>query len=287
MYTNKLTRLTTRSGTKRHPMTEFYFAYGSNTQLAQMRARCPRAVPVGTATLRRYRLAFGGMSTAWGGAVATIEPAMREHVHGVVYRVTQTCLDALDKFEGAAYVRQKLRVRLDDNWQDMWTYEMVQPPAMLPTPEYANAITRGYTQRGLDTAPIARAYERAEADTRQRARVFVYGTLMRSESNHALLASEEFVGRAETHRRYTLVHLGHFPAMLRGGRQRVHGEVYIVSQRTLVALDRLEGHPHFYRRERIRLCGAEDAAGYVMADATRPSRRIIESGSWRQRRRCS
>ena len=48
-----------------------YFAFGSNLDQEQMRARCPSAKLLGPAVLPGHALAFAGYSHRWGGAVAT------------------------------------------------------------------------------------------------------------------------------------------------------------------------------------------------------------------------
>lgn len=83
-------------------------------------------------------------------------------------------------------------------------------------------------------------------------KVFVYGTLKRDEGNHRLMRGGEFVGEAVTVDAYRMVDLGSFPgvvdpAISTADKTPVHGELYDVGD--VVALDRLEGHPTFYRRQ--------------------------------------
>ena len=52
----------TRDAPRRGPLTQTYFAYGSNLDAAQMRARCPSAKLLGAAILDGYRLGFAGQS---------------------------------------------------------------------------------------------------------------------------------------------------------------------------------------------------------------------------------
>ena len=113
--------------------------------------------------------------------------------------------------------------------------------------------------------------------------VFVYGTLLRGEPNHRLLDRARFVQEARTEPRFELVDLGPFPAMVAGGAGAVVGEVYAVDRRALADLDRLEGHPRFYRRTAVRLEDGAVAEAYVMPSAHLVGRHRIASGDWRRR----
>ena len=59
------------------------------------------------------------------------------------------------------------------------------------------------------------------------------------------------------------------------------GEVYSVDSPTLAALDRLEGHPRFYRRTPITLAGGRHALAYLQAPDQTHGRPRITSGDWR------
>ena len=63
------------------------------------------------------------------------------------------------------------------------------------------------------------------------------------------------------------------------------GEVYEVDQATLAALDRLEGHPRFYRRTRIALEDGAAVETYLLAPEQVEGRPVIDSGNWRSRRK--
>jgi len=128
-----------------------------------------------------------------------------------------------------------------------------------------------------------------------RERVFVYGTLKRGFCNHALLAEAEFIGEATTVARFGL-YLGaddyaldgeEIPYLYRHPKVTdeaisVHGEVWEISPTMLRQLDRLEGHPEWYRRESIQVQINSEAPMEVQTylrpgsppDAYRP----IESG---------
>lgn len=113
--------------------------------------------------------------------------------------------------------------------------------------------------------------------------VFVYGTLLRGEPNHRLLAHARFVGEAVTEPGFELADLGAFPAMSAAGGGAVAGEVYAVDAATLAALDRLEGHPRFYRRSWIRLATGAHVEAYLLEREQVRGRPRILSGNWRNR----
>jgi gamma-glutamylaminecyclotransferase len=111
--------------------------------------------------------------------------------------------------------------------------------------------------------------------------VFVYGTLREEEVNHDLLVRARFVAEARTEPCFDLFDLGAFPAMSTGGETAVLGEVYAVDDATLARLDRLEGHPSFYQRTRIRLDDGREVQTYLMDRARMRGRVLIASGDWR------
>lgn len=87
--------------------------------------------------------------------------------------------------------------------------------------------------------------------------VFVYGSLKRGFHNYRLLERHgaEFLGAAVTADRHTLVKGTAFPFLINARdvapNANIAGEVYEVDDECLAALDRLESHPRFYRREEI------------------------------------
>lgn len=122
-------------------------------------------------------------------------------------------------------------------------------------------------------------------------RVFVYGTLRRGEGNHAhFLGRAKAAGTGRTVERMTLLNLGAFPAALAiGGPGPIVGELYDVDAGTLARLDRLEGVPHHYRRERVRIArdGGDvvDAWIYLQAMDGQRFAEVIPSGDWKDRSR--
>lgn len=118
-----------------------------------------------------------------------------------------------------------------------------------------------------------------------RARIFVYGTLMRGEVNHRWLAraGARFVAEAETAARYTLVDLGPYPALIARGRAAVRGELHEVDAAALPELDAFEG-AEFERRAVVLASPSalEPHAWFGTKRATRAAA-PIPSGDWRRR----
>lgn len=85
-------------------------------------------------------------------------------------------------------------------------------------------------------------------------RVLVYGTLKKGHSNHVLLeeAEADFIGYDSTTGMYNMWDMGQIPAMMDSNNEhRIRGELYAINPEGLVALDMLEGHPNFYRRQKL------------------------------------
>ncbi len=111
--------------------------------------------------------------------------------------------------------------------------------------------------------------------------LFVYGSLLRGEPNHALLAGACLLGAGETPPHYTLLDLGDYPALAPGGETAVVGEVYEVPPELLPELDRLEEHPHVYVRQDLTLADGRLVQTYLLHERLRSRYRALPGGDWR------
>jgi hypothetical protein len=135
----------------------YYFAYGSNMNLEQIRSRCSRPEVVSAARLADFRLSFYGHSATWDGALETVEPAPGSHVWGVLYRLSHRDWENLDDSQDA---------RMDGSGQYFHSPATVTDPEgrehqvrlyrkdaqgepQNPSREYLEHIVRGATENGL------------------------------------------------------------------------------------------------------------------------------------------
>lgn len=118
----------------------------------------------------------------------------------------------------------------------------------------------------------------------QKQTIFVYGTLKRGFGNYeGYLAGNngvEFVGEAQTKPEFSMLHLGGFPGIVRKGKTAIKGEVFKVDRGTMLSLDRLEGHPHFYQRSDVTLADGTQAITYILPNEWYDKAAVIESGEW-------
>lgn len=108
--------------------------------------------------------------------------------------------------------------------------------------------------------------------------VLVYGSLRKDFYNHRLLKGSKFLG--ETEIKGTLFNLGPYPALSLKGDYNIRCEGYDVSPDTLKNLDRLEGHPSYYKREEV---DSDFGKAYVYTmdhDKKLGLNHVIMSGDW-------
>ncbi len=121
----------------------FYFAYGSNMDQVQMKARCPTAILLGNAVLNDYCLAFTIFSPKRLCGCADIIPSRGDAVYGLLYTLTDVDLCAMDEFEGhpTHYQRITVRVSTENEELDVYSYEVVHKQHNLkPSDHYLGLI---------------------------------------------------------------------------------------------------------------------------------------------------
>lgn len=112
-----------------------------------------------------------------------------------------------------------------------------------------------------------------------RHRVFVYGTLLRGEVNHYLLAAACYLGPHRTDPCFSLHNLGAYPGLARGGHTAISGEIYELGESGLCKLDRLEDYPRLY--DRVQVPSRFGRAWIYLYRGSLKDKPLIRSGDWR------
>ena len=224
-------------------------AYGSNVDALQMASRCPGARQLREVVLEGFVPGFGGPSRLRGGGVATLRRG-EGSVRGLVWEVDT--LRGLDRLEGHPHFYE--RAKLSEGWCYLLR-DTLTPLA--PSVSYLELICSAHAARGWDTSAW-----RAAATGLPAALLFVYGSLRQGEAWHHVLTDSVVVGRARTRPEWRIVPVGPYPGMV-PGRERVEGELYLVSTEVLLAVDALEDHPDLYQRTVVVLEDGRPCEGYV------------------------
>ena len=127
---------------------QFYFAYGSNMSLANMKGRCGvGAQVIGPALLADYELTFDKRG------YANIIAQTGQQVWGVAWQIDQNCLKALDRYEGypRMYDRQDVQINLGPQTITAMVYiEPADQSGGRPSRAYMdNRVIPGAKENGL------------------------------------------------------------------------------------------------------------------------------------------
>lgn len=129
------------------------FAYGSNMLLAKIRMRAPSATPRGVARLDQFALHWNKRSKDGSGKCSVEETARPEDsVWGVVYELTTTDKETLDKFEGLGrgYEQRVVTVLLEGNAARVAIYVATSVDHRLrPYDWYKEQVVVGAVRHGL------------------------------------------------------------------------------------------------------------------------------------------
>jgi gamma-glutamylcyclotransferase (GGCT)/AIG2-like uncharacterized protein YtfP len=138
---------------------------------------------------------------------------------------------------------------------------------LLPLASPAQVISQGNIEKNtvLGQSKIEpRNKEKRIVAVEDRRRLFVYGTLKRGQSNHALLCGAAKIADGYTAKKMVMMNTGKFPVVFTEKRGSfamlsVAGEIYEIEHRLISELDRLEDLGGMYNRGifRIRTVGGE------------------------------
>jgi gamma-glutamylcyclotransferase len=154
-------------------MTVTYFAYASNMAPEVIARLCPQHRYLGVACLADHRLAFTRRSVKTGTGVADIIEAPGETVWGVLYKIADDELAAIDRKEGQgwAYTRVILPVRLEADGSECaavtYTVRAKEPAEIAPSRQYLGQVIAAAHERGLPGPYVERLEAMSTARTRQ------------------------------------------------------------------------------------------------------------------------
>jgi len=136
-----------------------YLAYGSNLNLEQMAFRCPDALPVGSAEIQGWQLAFRR-------GYLTIEPAEGSAVPVGIWLISEQDEKSLDRYEGFPRFYRKEYIETEipyyDEARPCLVYIMNDGyPVQKPSPEYLLTVAKGYSDFGMGMLPLVEAYDRS------------------------------------------------------------------------------------------------------------------------------
>lgn len=125
----------------------FYWAFGSNLSIAQMKRRCPKAIKYGPMTVYDSALVF-----RFYADVTVREGSLTQ---GGLWQITADCERALDQYEGVGsggnYMKRYFRIEVEGKKHTCLFYQMKTSKGVMPPSEsYIDTIAQGYIDFGLD-----------------------------------------------------------------------------------------------------------------------------------------
>ncbi len=259
-----------------------YFAYGSNLDSENWNLWCakegydPSSIEaLGPAWLPDHELVFHYRSRLRKGGALDVRPRLGAAIPGALFRVHDwDGLDAKEGVSGGYYRRVSVTALTEDGRaHSARTYCVCEErlgPFVPPGAEYRKIVTRGLSRFGHRHDGFLAAADGIAASP-QPDTIFTYGTLMKGERSHDLLAPR--VRRTHGAARVanaTLVQIDWYPGLVLSDSGTVHGELYGVDDIT-ATLEELDSYEDFtgydidgslYRRSLIT---AATSGGPVLA----------------------
>lgn len=136
---------------------KYYFAYGSNLNLEQMKTRCKNAIKVGKGILPDYELEFR--------VYLTFSKCQGKSIPVGIYKVDESDEKRLDRYEGypALYRKENVKVIFGDSLIEGFIYVMNNIRDIeTPNLKYFNTCKEGYRAFGFDETLLDEAYERSK-----------------------------------------------------------------------------------------------------------------------------
>jgi gamma-glutamylcyclotransferase (GGCT)/AIG2-like uncharacterized protein YtfP len=137
---------------------KYYFAYGSNMDLDQMKERCGNEFKfVAVVYLEGFKFVYDGYSEKRKGSVANIVECSGEKVWGVLYEITENAEKKLDENEGYPFTYQKRYVTVKDKeGKEYKAFVYLRKPQEIgkPSKDYMNQIIKAAYAHKLPSSYI-------------------------------------------------------------------------------------------------------------------------------------
>ncbi len=135
-----------------------YAAYGSNMDPGQMAERCPHSPQASNGWLDGWRLTFGGEDIGWEGALATVVEDAGSRVFVVLYEISETDEQSLDRWDGATlgyYNKLSVRIVTLDGAALAWLYVLNDYEGGLPSARYLGIMADAAESAGAPADYVA------------------------------------------------------------------------------------------------------------------------------------
>ena len=281
-------------------MRSFYFAYGSNLNIDDLREYEKRKKKVfvdtinildGIFFLPDYELQFPVKSPTRKGGVLDVTPNVGHAVAGKLFEIDNW--DLLDKKEGSPYFYKPIDITvIDENGKtfDAITYVVnseKQEGYQKPHEDYVRVVSEGYADfKILEKYPWAHENLISASENKQCSMidtVFVYGTLKKGQYREQSM-NEISLGSKDEKVTAKMYNIGEFPAItLEKG--EVLGEIHRVKkeQESLESLDQIEGFVGYDKSSlynRILINSSQGICWTYVWNRNIGSYPVIKSGNW-------
>jgi gamma-glutamylcyclotransferase (GGCT)/AIG2-like uncharacterized protein YtfP len=110
--------------------------------------------------------------------------------------------------------------------------------------------------------------------------LFIYGSLKRGHLNHHRIADQEYLGDAATEPQYRIITIGKYGGLIRDEANgvAVKGELWAVSQQSLLELDDFETSEGLWARFPVAVVGRDTAEAYFWTGEI-PAR-VLSGDEW-------
>jgi len=141
-------------------LTDLYFAYGADMDLATLKVRAGGAEVVSAARLVGFRLAFFGHNPVWDSGMETIVADAVADMWGVLYRLRAAEWDRLDTYQGATqegagthfHYPVEVTTSLGEQYQVRTYRKSAHGEPRLPSSEYLMYLSTHAAAHGIPAA---------------------------------------------------------------------------------------------------------------------------------------